>query len=88
MPEYAGGLIGVDEVQAAGISNTYWDTDTSGIKNPGQGAGNVPNDPGITGLTTEQLQSGLPQGFDPKIWGQNPNINYGFPYLLANQPMR
>jgi len=41
---------------------------------------------GITGLTTQQLQSGLPTGFDPKIWAENPNINNGLPYLIANPP--
>jgi hypothetical protein len=62
---------------------TYFDTDTSGTT---YGVGNVTNEPGITGLTSAQLQSGLPQGFDPKIWGQDPKINNGLPYLLANPP--
>jgi hypothetical protein len=57
-----------------------------GINNPSQGAGNIANDPGITGLTTQQLQSALPTGFDPKIWASNPNINNGYPYLRANPP--
>ncbi len=42
--------------------------------------------PGITGLTDAQLKSALPAGFDPNVWGQNPNINNGWPYLLANPP--
>jgi hypothetical protein len=83
---YAGGLLGVDDSQVGTISGTYWDTDTSEITNLSQGAGNIPNDPGITGLTTEQLQSGLPQGFDSKIWGESPKVNRGLPYLLANPP--
>jgi hypothetical protein len=37
-------------------------------------------------LTTEQLQSGLPAGFDPTIWGENAGINGGLPYLLNNSP--
>jgi hypothetical protein len=47
------------------------------------GDGNVA---GITGLTTAQFQSGLPTGFDPKIWAENPNINNGLPYLINNPP--
>jgi hypothetical protein len=81
-----GGLIGLDQSPSGSLSDTYWDTDTSGITNPDQGAGSPLNDPGITGLTTEQLQSGLPAGFDPSIWGENANINNGLPYLLANPP--
>ncbi len=57
-----------------------------GISDPSQGAANIENDPGITGLTDQQLKSGLPAGFDPKIWGSDPNINNGYPYLLANPP--
>jgi hypothetical protein len=80
-----GGIVGFDATEAGSISNTYWDLDT-GVANASAGAGNVKNDPGITGLTTAQLQAGLPAGFDPKIWGSNPNINNGYPYLLANLP--
>jgi hypothetical protein len=81
-----GGLIGVDGAQAGGLSDTYWDTDTSGVTNPSQGAGNIANDPGITGLSTVQFQSGLPQGFDPKVWAEKANVIDGLPYLLANPP--
>jgi len=82
----AGGLIGDDNHDSANVSVAYWDFDTSGITDPGQGAGSPYGDPGITGLTDAQLKSTLPAGFDPKIWGQNPNINNGWPYLLANPP--
>jgi hypothetical protein len=58
---------------------------TSKIKK-NQGAGNIADDPGIKGKTTQQLQSGLPKGFDPKIWAENPKINGGLPYLIANPP--
>jgi hypothetical protein len=37
-------------------------------------------------LTTIQLQSGLPTGFDPSIWGEDPSINGGLPYLLGLAP--
>jgi hypothetical protein len=60
--------------------------DTSGISDPSRGAGDPANDPGITGLTDAQLKTGFPDGFDPKIWGQSPSINNGYPYLLANPP--
>jgi hypothetical protein len=81
-----GGLLGVDGSSPGGLTNTYWDMTTSGITNPSQGAGTPANDPGITGLTTDQLQSGLPAGFDPSVWGESANINNGLPYLLANPP--
>ena len=68
------------------IGNSYWDLDTSGISDPSQGAGSPANDPGITGLTSAQLQSGLPSGFDPAVWARSPRINNGFPYLINNPP--
>jgi hypothetical protein len=80
-----GGFLGDDD-SGGGLSRDYWDTTTSGITNLSQGAGNIANDPGITGETTTQLQSGLPTGFDPAIWAENPNINGGLPYLIANPP--
>ncbi|MGH6890497.1 MAG: GLUG motif-containing protein [Rhizomicrobium sp.] len=83
-----GGLIGDDESQSGSLDDTYWDTDTSGITNLSQGAGNIANDPGITGLTTVQFQSGLPAGFDPKVWAEKASLNGGLPYLLANPPPR
>ena len=60
----------------------YWDVDTSGTSQA-CGAGNCA---GVSGLTTDQLQSGLPAGFDPKIWAEAPEINGGLPYLRANPP--
>lgn len=80
----AGGLVSVDGAET--FADSYWDLETSGVSDPSQGAGDPPNDPGITGLSTAQFQSGLPQGFDPAIWGENPAINGGYPYLLAVPP--
>jgi len=77
-----GGFAGT--APSSGMSDDYWDLDTSGIRNPSRGAGSPRNDPGITGLTTTQLQSGLPAGFDPSIWAESAGINNGYPYLLAN----
>jgi hypothetical protein len=81
----AGGLIGKDEGR---ISSSYWDTSTSRIKNRKKGAGTPRKDPGIKGLTAEQLQSGLPDGFDPKVWAEDPKINNGLPYLIDNPPRK
>lgn len=78
-----GGLLGQDVAQV-NTSHAYWDLDTSGISDPSQGAGNVVNDPGITGLTTFQLQSGLPIGFSRRVWRQSATVNGGLPYLLAD----
>ncbi len=75
-----GGFAGDDS--AATISESYWDTTSSGLDD-GTGQGNVS---GLTGLTTAQLQSGLPAGFDSAIWSEDPNINNGLPYLINNPP--
>jgi hypothetical protein len=82
---YAGGFVGYD-YGSGNFTSTFWNLDTSGITDPSQGAGNVENDPGITGLTEAQLKSGLPPGFDRMVWGHKKNINNGYPYLLANPP--
>ena len=75
---WAGGVLGENSGQT---NKLYWDTTTSGIdQGSGEGGGDV------TGLTTAQFQSGLPAGFDPNVWAEKPNINGGFPYLIANPP--
>jgi len=81
----SGGLIGYD-TSGDNLSYTYWDTTTSGIANAAQCAGNVSNDPGCTGMTSAELQAGLPAGFNSAVWGENANINGGLPYLLAWPP--
>ncbi len=83
--DYVGGFVGYDQT-AGEIADSYWDTTTSGITDSGAGAGNRLNDPGITGMTTSQLQAGLPEGFSDSIWSERENINGGLPYLLANPP--
>ena len=80
-----GGILGQD-VADSEISNAYWDLDTSGISDPTKGAGNIANDPGITGLTDAQLKSGLPAGFDKKVWHENAAVNGGYPYLVDLPP--
>ncbi len=84
-PGGIGGVVGLDGGEGA-FAGTYWDTDTTGIGNLSQGAGNIANDPGIAGLSDAQLKSGLPSGFNPAVWGLNAAINNGYPYLLANPP--
>jgi hypothetical protein len=83
-PSRAGGFAGVaysDRGQDV-IDQSYWDTTTSGT-NKAVGKGDKH---GISGLTSNQFQSGLPAGFDPKIWAENPKINNGLPYLINNPP--
>jgi hypothetical protein len=79
----SGGFVGSASGPTSPNTHNYWDTETSGKD---EGTGNESNVPGITGLTTAQLQSGLPAGFDPTIWGLSPSINNGLPYLLALPP--
>jgi hypothetical protein len=76
-----GGFMGGVDVIGS-LSSGYWDIETSGTS---QGCG-ISDCSGVTGLTTAQFQSGLPAGFDPAVWGEDPNINSGFPYLLALPP--
>jgi hypothetical protein len=60
----------------------YWDVDTSGTSQ-GCAVGGCPN---VNGISDAQLKSGLPAGFDKNIWAQDPGINNGYPYLIANPP--
>ena len=74
-PAYIGGLVGSYYTgfhATAEVVNSYWDTQSSG--QGGSAAG--------TPKTTIALQSGLPTGFDPTVWGSNSTINNGYPYLL------
>ena len=82
---YKGGFVGDDSAHAGSMTDAYWDTTTSGQRH---GAGFPKDDPGITGMTTAQLQSGLPKGFDPKVWAEDAKINGGLPYLIDNPPQK
>ena len=79
--QYKGGFFGY--YSSASVSHDYWDTQTSGSSNA---SGSQSFIPGITGVTTKQLKSKLPRGFDPTIWAQSPSINSGLPYLIDNPP--
>jgi hypothetical protein len=72
-----GGFVGNDYAPGD-ITGSYFDTMTSGI-GAAQGAGSVSNDVGIIGLTTAQLQSGLPTGFSSSVWAVLAGTS--FPYL-------
>jgi hypothetical protein len=78
-----GGLIGYDGSNVGSIYAAYWDTGTSGMS---RGVGNYSSDVGVSGLTTQQLQAGLPYGFNSLNWAENATINNGFPYLKGNSP--
>jgi len=82
--EVRGGFVG--SISNATVTAGYWDLSTSGINVRSQGAGNIANFPGITGLKTVEFQAGLPAGFDPAIWAESAGINNGYPYLIANPP--
>jgi hypothetical protein len=78
-----GGFAGAN-IKVRTVLDNYWDTTTSGTTQ-GVGKGSTKN---VTGLTTQQLQSRLPHGFDRSVWGEKKSINNGLPYLLANPPSK
>ncbi len=75
-----GGFAGTISFNDA-FSNCYWDTSRNK-----RGIGNDRNEPGLTGLTTQELRSGLPVGFDRSVWAEDATVNDGLPYLIANPP--
>ena len=81
-PGPQGGFVGINN---GSLGGDYWDL-TTGIGNAAQGAGNIANVSGATGLTTVQLQSGLPGGLTDGLWAINASINSGLPYLIALVP--
>lgn len=80
-----GGLMGENRSDASGgsVTHCYWDVTTNGTIQ-GAGYGDVS---GITGLTTVQFQSGLPQDFDLTVWDEKERVNGGLPFLIANPPL-
>jgi hypothetical protein len=80
----SGGFIGSidNRFPPPDFTAAYWNKTTS-RQDHGTGSGDFD---GLTGLTGAQLKSALPAGFDKKVWGQDPDINHGWPYLLANPP--
>ncbi len=82
----SGGLIGRNSGEA--ISNSFWDTETSGFPNDGVGQGPTG---GVTGKTTADMLSPLTfinAGWDfDSIWSMNAAINDGYPFLIPNLPV-
>ncbi len=66
-----GGLVGRDTFGA--VTNSYWDTQTSGQASSADGIGR----------TTAQLQGALPTGFDGTVWGTGTGL---YPYLKTFFP--
>lgn len=81
-----GGFVGVTDSVHGGYSNAYWDIDTSGTTAACGKPRSNSTCPAITGLSDAALKAGLPAGFDPAIWTQDPAINDGYPYLRNNPP--
>jgi subtilisin family serine protease len=50
------------------ITNSYWNTETSGQSSSAGG----------TGMTSQQLAQGLPPGFDPNVWTILPDPSFPF----------
>ncbi|HEX4078161.1 MAG TPA: GLUG motif-containing protein [Rhizomicrobium sp.] len=76
-----GGSIGYDN----GLNNgskqyVYWDTDTSGT-DCATGNSGCSADSGVTGKTTHQLTSGLPNGLRSPTWYEISGVNNGLPCL-------
>ncbi len=62
---------------AGAISNSYWNTQTSGQSSSAGG----------TGLTSQQLASGLPPGFSSAVWVIQPDPSFPyFPWQPGNIP--
>ena len=75
-PVALGASVGLNS--GATLTDVYWDSTTNPTLT---GVGNGENS--TTPLTTAQLTSGLPTGFSTTVWGSNPSINGGLPYLLS-----
>lgn len=75
-----GGFEGTSQVK---VRHVYWDTETSGAFTGIAGGAHTEN---AVGLSTADLQAGLPKGLKPLVWGQDAAINDGLPYLLRNPP--
>jgi len=61
-----GGLVGVNNAPSDSIQSSYWDNQTTGVNTSAGG----------TALTTASFIAGLPNGFDPSVWGIQPNPTY------------
>jgi The GLUG motif len=75
-----GGFVG-NNFSTGTIFAGYWDAQTT---MQGAAIGNDQNaqSGNVMDMTTVELQSGLPLNFVGSIWGSDPTINDGLPYLL------
>ena len=80
---YGSGFMGYDDNSS--ITSSYWNTTTSKTSR-GVGEGGNEGHGSPAGLTSTELRSGLPVGFDPTIWAEKKSVNHGFPYLINNPP--
>jgi hypothetical protein len=65
---------------AGTVTVSYWNTQTSGQSSSAGG-------PGVTGMTSQQLASGLPPGFDKTIWTIMPDPSFPyFPWQTTDIP--
>jgi len=81
---FAGGLAGENGDLGYGATralSSYWNSSVSGATDVGSGPPT-----GAVGLTTTQLQSGLPSGFSPSVFSSQPGVNNGYPCLLSVTP--
>lgn len=79
-----GGFIGTDLSVLPQVTAGYWNTTTSGTNT---GVGNkLLGESGVTGLTTSQLQSALPNGFSTAVWSRDGSMNNSMPFLLELPP--
>jgi hypothetical protein len=79
---YLGGLVGVNY---GTVSNSFWDTQTSGT-NTGISYGNLS---GATGESTSNMKTAatfLNAGWDANIWYMDSGVNNGYPYLSWQNP--
>lgn len=83
---HAAGLVGRN--QGSSVSNSFWDTETSGFPNDGVGQGPAG---GVTGKTTAEMlnpSTFTDAGWDfDNIWSMNAAINEGYPYLTPLPPV-
>jgi hypothetical protein len=80
---YIGGLVG--ENLGGTVSNSFWDTQTSGTST-GIGLG---TSSGATGETTDNMKTAntfLNAGWDKNIWYMDSGVNNGYAYLYWQNP--
>ena len=82
---YVGGVDGFSE-GSDGFNDVYWDLDTTTVQDPAQGVGNITSQKGVKGYTDNKFRASVMRNFNLSIWAENPKINNGYPYLIANPP--